>query len=164
MTQGAPILHRYCAQFYLAQYRCRTTTWALCASNLQFLRNFTFCVNACIKIAQKKEKNLHAQKNGMHKKIRGWNRPRISYLMSASLTTKPPSSYCLTKLSSCPGLYTTYKTQFWRMLRLMHWNCTIFCAIAPIAPKFAQTCVPAPKKSLHCALYSIRAFRRLGKN
>ncbi len=36
-TQGAPILRRHCAQFYLAQYRRKTTTWALCASNLRAL-------------------------------------------------------------------------------------------------------------------------------
>ncbi len=36
-TQNAPILRRYCASFYLAQYRRRLATWALCASILRAL-------------------------------------------------------------------------------------------------------------------------------
>ncbi len=47
-----------------------------------------------------------------------------------------------------PYLYFTAKksAQMWRMRRRMRKICAFFGAIAPIAPKFAQTCVPAPKK------------------
>ncbi len=53
-TQRAPILRRYCAKLYLAQYRRRTSTCARIAWLLRFMYFFAFfckfdtCVNACM--------------------------------------------------------------------------------------------------------------------